>query len=372
MIQDLFIIGATGNVGGTFINQILENGGVNPCNPGQFERIVGLASKTNFVFSPEGLSKQQIASFRAKNYQGTQRFINLGELVEDVDRNYRQNSSRLVFVDATNAIQPMTHFHLEVLGRTHYGIATANKNPTALSHYAVFKQLTEDPTMYGYRCSVMAGAGAVDFLRDSLYLGDRLHKIEGCFSGTLNYIPWRMEEIKFSEALAEARGRYTEPDPREDLNGLDVARKVIVLARTAGYNVGLEDIKMDPFIPKEYFVAGESIEDFMERAKGELDEMFAERIVKARERGMVLRYPAVMEVDSGTPKVELSLKEVPKDSDLGRLKGTLNQIEIYSTRYKEYPILIKAPGAGVDITASNIGWDLLYLPGGIRHPSSVR
>lgn len=323
---------------------------------------------------PEGVPKLQVRNFLARNYGGAQRYSNLGELVDDVRRRHRGNSSKLIFVDATAVDVPMTHLHLEVNGNTPYSIATANKNPVALSHYAVFQQLTEDPTRYGYRCSVMAGADVIDFLRNRRYIGDALRVVEGCLSGTLGYICSELETgRKFSDILREAKEvqKYTEPDPRDDLNGLDVARKIIVLARTAGYDVGLEDVKREPFIPDNYFVAGESIESFMERIK-ELDPVFEAKVAEAREQGMVLRYMARMEVTAGSQKVEVSLREVPKDSDLGNLKGTLNQTLIFTNVYSRSPYGIKAAGAGLDVTAANIATDLLYLPGGKRSPILAR
>jgi len=377
MIQDLFIVGATGNVGGELIKQIEEKGNAFSSNLTP-QRIVGIASSQNFLFIPQGLSTQQIQSFIDGDSQKAPRYTDLEELVDEANRRYRENGSRLVVVDVTSHKDPMnnplTHLHLHLIGKTHYGVATANKDPVALSHIAVFQQLTLDPTRYEYSCSVMAGAEAVSRLRDSRFTMDILQSMEGCFSGTLGYIASELEKgKKFSEALNEAMQLgYTESDPRADLSGLDVARKVIVLGRTAGYKVGIEDVKLEPFIPKEYIMEGESIEDFLKRVH-ELDEYFERKMKYAQEHGMTLRYVARMDIENGKPKVEVSLREVPLESQLGSLKGRLNQIIIVSKRYpQENPYSIRAPGAGLEITAGNIRRDLLYLPGGMFHQSATR
>ena len=370
MIQDIVVMGATGKVGKTLINQILGADGV-PLNRKSPVRIVGLSSSTNFLFSPDGISKQQTRGFISKNYDNTPALADLGEIVDEAKK-YRQNSSRLVFVDVTALNEPMTSLHLRINGMG-YGLGTANKNPIALSHPAVFQQLTEDPSLYGYRCSVMAGADAVPFLRDARYRGVKLNSIEGCFSGTLGYICSELEKgRKFSEILKEAKQQgYTEPDPRDDLNGLDVARKMIVLARTVGYNVEIGDIALEPFIPSSYFVRGESIEAFLDKSQ-ELDGKFEQMVKEAAEEGKVLRYSGREKVSNGTLSIRVSLQKVPKDGDLGGLNGTANQIAVFNEIYPQSPYLIRAPGAGLTITASNVARDLLYLPGGMLHQNSVK
>ncbi|MCH8329313.1 MAG: bifunctional aspartate kinase/homoserine dehydrogenase I, partial [Nanoarchaeota archaeon] len=146
----------------------------------------------------------------------------------------------------------------------------------------------------------------------------------------------------------------------DDLNGLDVARKLIVLARTAGYDIGMKNFQVEPFIPQEYF-SDESISDFLGRST-ELDKYFEEKIAIARKNGESLRYVARMDVIKEVPKIEVSLKEVPKESELGILKGRTNKIVIISETYpKDSPYIITAPGAGLPVTARNVRRDLLHL-----------
>jgi len=198
MIQDIYIIGATGKVGSTLINQIIEKGDLDREFHANPTRIVGLASSTHTIYSPEGLSQEQIHNFVNKNYNNAQEYNNLSKLLEIVKQNIRNEKNPLVFVDVTAVNEPMTEFHLKVMEETPYDIVTANKNPIALSNYAVFQKLTKDIRRYGYRCSVMAGAEAVTFLQDLTDLKDRVLIIKGCFSGTLGYITSELETGRYN------------------------------------------------------------------------------------------------------------------------------------------------------------------------------
>ena len=360
MIQDLFIIGATGKVGKTLIDQIVRKEDTNSQVHRNPTRIVGLASSRNFIFSPHGISPEVSYSFANKQCSEMREYNTLDELLEAVNNSHRNEESTLVFVDVTSVNEPITQFHLRVIRSKPYGIVTANKNPIALSGYDTFQELTRNPRRYGYRCSVMAGAEAVTFLQDLSDLSDNLQLIEGCFSGTLGYITSELEKSrKFSDILREANKRgYTEPHPRDDLNGLDVARKLVVLARTAGYPISVSDVKVSPFIPPEYFLENNP-ESFL-NAVARLDDKFSEKVARARSDGLTLRYVARMDIKDTNPTVEVSLKEVPKQSPLGVLEGTMNKIVIVSETYPN-GYSVEAPGAGLDVTARNIRRDLLYL-----------
>lgn len=361
MIQDVFIIGATGKVGRTLVKQIIEKGDTDATLHPNPTRIVGLASSTDFVFSTGGLSPEYIRDFPSKVTGGI-KYNDLRQILEEVRGKYVGNVSSLVFIDVTTLNEPMRQFHLDVMENTPYYLVTANKNPIALSDYHTFLRLAKDPRKYGYRCSVMAGAESITFLQDLRDLNERLHLIEGCFSGTNGYIATELEKgRKFSDILKQAKEEgYTEPDPRDDLSGMDVARKLIVLARTAGYSIGIKDVVLKPFIPKECF-KDEGIEDFLERTV-ELDAYFREMVAAAHQRGMCLRYVGRVEVIDGNFAVNVSLEETPMRSPLGRLEGTLNKFVVVTDVYPaERPYSVEAPGAGLDITASNIRRDLLHL-----------
>ncbi|MAE42974.1 hypothetical protein CMO93_04330 [Candidatus Woesearchaeota archaeon] len=362
MIQDVFIVGATGNIGRTLVKQILVSGDTNPdihVNP---TRIVGVASSANFIYQPRGISHEQAYSFADGQYSQSQAYNGLGHLLSVARAGHKPENSSLVFVDVTALNKPMTDFHLATIQSSPFGIVTANKNPAALSDYGIFQELTKDPNRYDYRCSVMAGAEAVSMLRDLKDINDAPKTIQGCFSGTLGYITSELEKgRKFSEIVKDAKDKgYTEPDPRDDLNGLDVARKLLVLARTAGYEVGIDDIDISPFIPQDYFNGGD-VGSFLGSIK-QLDAEFKAKMEQAAERGMTFRYVANLDATKEVPKLEVSLKEVPLQSPLGNLKGTSNKIVIISNSYpEENPYSVEAPGAGLRVTAQNIRRDLLYL-----------
>ncbi|MBI4738361.1 hypothetical protein HY772_02155 [Candidatus Woesearchaeota archaeon] len=359
MFQDVYIIGATGRVGSTLVRQIIEKGDISARLHTNPTRIVGLASRERTVYVPEGVSAEQAYAFTNKDYTDTQTYRDLLELLELVNST-RHDGGALVFVDVTAVGEQMTGFHLAVIERTPHGIVTANKNPLTLCDYSLFQQLSRYPRRYGYRCSVMAGAEAVPFLQDLRDLNDRLFTIEGCLSGTIGYITSELEKSKpFSMILQQAHASgYTEPHPRDDLSGLDVARKLCILARTAGYPINIEDIKLEPFVPREFLLEND-VERFLQAANL-LDEDFKGRMSRAQKHGKTLRYVARMNNRGNCPDLTVSLQEVPQDSSLGNLEGTKNKSVIASEAYMD-GYSIESIGAGLQVTARNIRRDLLGL-----------
>ncbi len=363
MIQDVFILGATGNVGSELIKQIYEKGDTDSSIHHNPTRVVGLASSRNFLFSPNGFSYDVSRSFANKELRSSG-YKSLDEILGVVKGCYNGNGKHLVFVDVTAVKDEMKDFHLNVMENTNHGLVTANKNPLALYDRDVFNKLASRIHRYGYSCSVMAGAGAVQFLQDARDLRDKPVLIEGCFSGTLGYLCSGLEEGQtLYDVVCDAKEKgYTEPHPRDDLNGLDVARKLLILARTAGYDVDLCDIQVHPFIPED-FLHIDNVEEFLKSLhslNGDYNKMFLD----ARERGNVLKYVASMKKKNNcmVPSLEVALKEVPKDSSLGSLVGTANKIAIVNEAYPENnPFIIEAPGAGLAVTAQNVRRNLLQL-----------
>lgn len=368
MIQDVYILGATGNVGQELVKQIFGKGDTDSTGRVSTTRVVGLASSTHTLYLPQGISHEQASAFAKKDYSGAQTYGCLGELLETARYGLRGEESTLVFVDATALNEPMTRFHLQVIEQTPYGIVTANKNPITLSDYRTFQILTSDVRRYGYRCSVMAGADAVPFVRDAKDLNDNIHSIEGCLSGTNTFILSELENTEedrvtpktLSSIVRRAREEgYTEPHPRDDLNGLDVARKLIVIARSAGLPIGIEDVSIKALIPEDY-LHEDDVDGFLSRLT-ELDGTYRRKMADAKAHGLTLRYVARIDMHGESPLMEVSLQEVPKNSSLGSLEGTLNAIVIVTESYpKGYPIG-PAPGAGLEVTARNIRRDLLDL-----------
>ncbi|HEX7341529.1 MAG TPA: homoserine dehydrogenase [Rhodanobacteraceae bacterium] len=210
-------------------------------------------------------------------------------------------------------------------------------------------------TRYGDAATVGAGLPIIDTIRRLRACGDALLTLEGVFSGSLGWLFSSYDgSVPFSQLLRRARELgYSEPDPRMDLSGQDVARKLLILARTAGFALGSDEVVVENLVP-------EALRDlepaaFLEQAEV-LDEPFAARLAQARERGGVLRYLARLD-QRGHARVGLSI--VPPGHPAAGLTGTDNQFAITTTRYHAQPLVIQGPGAGADITAQALLGDIL-------------
>jgi homoserine dehydrogenase len=240
------------------------------------------------------------------------------------------------------------------------GVALANKKPLTQST-EVYKEIVSNPRAR-WEATVGAGLPVICTTKRLLEGGDTIVQVQGQLSGTLGYILSRLDDPKagtFSDAVKEAeRLGYTEPDPRDDLGGVDVARKALILAR---YGLGmpqlqLSDITIEPLFPTEF--ASLPLDEFRRRLP-ELDKDWSSRIEKAKEKGKVLRYTGTVSA-SGKPRV--GLVEVDKSSPLGGLKGTLNLVSFTTKFYTEgRNLVVSGPGAGIDVTASGVAADAYEL-----------
>ncbi len=242
----------------------------------------------------------------------------------------------------------------------------------SLESQKVFDEVTGTHWVYDYNTAVMAGAGVVDFIERSKDIHDNVISIEGCFSWTLGYITSELEkwEKSFSEIVAEAkRLGYTEPNPWDDLNGLDVARKLLILTRTAGYKVEMGDFEPEGFIDAKY--GEEAPEDFLKAIEAE-NEPMAARYKEALARGNTLKYVATMRLENGEPIMKVGLQEVSKNSPIGWLQGTNNIAKIETKRYawtRAWTLI--APWAGLDTTALSIRASIArMLPNGLPRSHS--
>ncbi len=234
------------------------------------------------------------------------------------------------------------------------GLVLANKIPLARP-WAKAKPFFEHPHLR-YEATVGAGLPVIATLHYLLDTGDQVTAIEGCLSGTLGYLCTELERgVPYSAAVSQARSLgYTEPDPREDLNGRDVARKMLILARTAGWPLEMADLTVEPLYPER--LVSVSTEEFM-AATPTLDEQYTARIGEAQARGQTLRYIARVGPDGG----EVGLVAVPHDSPLGVLRGPANYIALHTRRYAEIPLVLSGPGAGPEVTATGVLGDVINL-----------
>jgi aspartokinase/homoserine dehydrogenase 1 len=238
-------------------------------------------------------------------------------------------------------------------------VVAANKiaASSAYDNYLHLKNMTHKKGVkFLFETNVGAGLPIINTINSLMATGDKIIKIEAVLSGTLNYIFNTISpEIPLSKAIMMAKeAGYSEPDPRIDLCGKDVARKIVILAREAGYKVEQDDVERNLFIPNEFFKG--SVDDFFKNVEG-MDAEFEEMRKKTAEKNEHLRFVARM--DEG--KVSLGLEAVDQNHPFYTLAGSNNVILITTERYNEYPMVIKGYGAGAEVTAAGIFSDIISI-----------
>jgi aspartokinase/homoserine dehydrogenase 1 len=210
---------------------------------------------------------------------------------------------------------------------------------------------------FRYEATVGAGLPVVQTLRDLIDTGDELTAVAGIFSGTLAWLFNKYDgSVAFSELIREAHKLgYTEPDPRDDLSGIDVARKLVILAREAGRELSLEDVSVENLVPAALLGAGR--DEFMARL-GELDAPIAKRYADAKAKDCVLRYVAQLDKEG---KASVGLVELPRSHTFANLQLTDNVVQFSTKRYNSNPMVIQGPGAGPEVTAAGVFADLLRV-----------
>ncbi len=255
-----------------------------------------------------------------------------------------------VVVDVTASEETIPALLLAI--RRGYGVVLANKKPLT-GDMEVYRELKSGQFLR-YEATVGSGLPVIATLQRLLRSGDRVCRIEGALSGTLGYLmSCLQDDVPFSEAVRMAyKLGYTEPDPRDDLGGVDVARKALILARDMGYDLNLEDIALDPLYPTG--IDGISITRFLE-AISALDGKFSRMVKEASLDEKALRY--VASVTEG--EIRVGLESVPRSSPLGLLRGSDNLVAYYTSHYDKMPLVIQGRGAGTDATAAGVLADLM-------------
>ncbi|MBT7608486.1 MAG: bifunctional aspartate kinase/homoserine dehydrogenase I [Bacteriovoracaceae bacterium] len=212
---------------------------------------------------------------------------------------------------------------------------------------------------YFYETTVGAGLPIISTLKDLLKTGDKILKIEGVFSGTLSYIFNEYKSgMKFSDVVFKAKEKgYTEPDPRDDLSGMDVARKAIILGRESGLSVDVKDVPIKSLVPD--ILAGENVDviEYLNKLP-DYDEEMTALLEKALANDSVLRFVGTVDMERG---ISVGLGEFKKDHAFAQLNGSENIVQFTTKRYKDFPLIIRGPGAGAEVTAAGVFSDLLRL-----------
>ncbi len=310
-------------------------------------RVVGICNSKKMVLNDEGLD---LLKWQEELNEGTP--MNLAEFISFIEEKNLRNS---VFVDVTSS-EPITEYY-ETLLRKSVAVVACNKIASSSSYenFDLLKHLAREyNTSYLFETNVGAGLPIIGTLDDLLRSGDKVNRIEAVLSGTLNFVFNNYNgTIPFARIVKRAQEEgYAEPDPRVDLSGADVMRKILILAREAGYRMEMEDIKSNLFLP-EACMQGDVANFYREMERHEPH--FLSLYREAEEKGCILKF--VASLDCG--KAWVGLQHVGKDHNLFHLYGKDNVVLFYTNRYADQPLVIKGAGAGADVTASGIFADII-------------
>lgn len=342
----LYICG-TGNVGSKLIQQIYSQNDYLKENFLINLRIAGMSNSRHMLFSDQGISKDSYANWEQYGEKASAR--------EFADEIIRRNLRNSVFVDVT-ASADIPEVYESLLKRS-VNLVACNKI-AASSDFKKYKTLKNTARNHScnfyFETNVGAGLPVIGTINDLIKSGDRIQSIKAVLSGTLNFVFNEYDGSRtFSEVVAQAQKEgYTEPDPRLDLSGKDVARKILILAREAGYPLQFEEIENISFLPEECMQG--SVENFYEKLT-EYEDHFKNLLIKAKNEGKILKY--VAEFEDGKAKV--GLQHIAPDSDLFHLYGKDNIVIFKTLRYSEQPLVVKGAGAGADVTASGVFADII-------------
>ncbi len=347
-VLNIFICGI-GTVGGKLIEQIRDQQEVLKKENRLNLNVVGIASSSKAIFSRDGIDlynyKTELAASKPSNSQ---------KLLEGI---LKMNIFNSVFVDCT-ASQEVAGLY-EPLLEHNVSVVACNKI-AASSDYENYIRLKNIALTHGvkfrFETNVGAGLPIIGTINDLVHSGDRILKIEAVLSGTLNFIFNELSaDVPFSETVRRAREQgYAEPDPRIDLSGMDVIRKLVILAREAGYHVEPEDVEKHLFVPDEYFEG--DVETFWRRLP-ELDEDFEKRRQTLEKENKHWRFVACL--DGG--KTCVSLQAVDMHHPFYDLEGSNNIVMLTTERYREYPMLIQGYGAGASVTAAGVFANIMSI-----------
>ena len=347
-VLNLFICGV-GTVGNKLIEQIQSQYEELKLNRRLKLNVVGIASSTHAIFNRDGIDLDNFHELLQHSDES-----NTAHLRDEV---IGMNIFNSVFVDCT-ASKEVAALYQEFLEHN-ISVIAANKI-AASSDYGSYVRLKKTALARGvkfrFETNVGAGLPIIGTINDLCNSGDRILKIEAVLSGTLNFIFNEISaDVPFSETVRRAKEQgYSEPDPRIDLSGTDVVRKLVILTREAGYKVEIDDVEKHLFIPEALFNG--TLDDFWKNLP-QLDDSFEQRRKQLEAEGKRWRFVAKM--DMGHTSV--SLQEVEKGHPFYNLEGSNNIVMLTTERYKEYPMLIQGYGAGAGVTAAGVFADIMSI-----------
>jgi aspartokinase/homoserine dehydrogenase 1 len=346
----VFCLG-TGNIGKTLFQQLVNQMPFLADNNDLQVKVMGISNTRKMLLNPNGIDLNNWE--QELNEQDTP-----ASLPEFIKKMRAMNLPNCVFVDNTASQNPVD-FYLDIL-QSSISVVTCNKigNSAEYEQYAAFKQAART---YGvdffYETNVGAGLPIIRTLRDLMLSGDKISSIEAILSGTISYIFNNYKEgVLFHQIVKEAQDKgYTEPDPRDDLNGKDFMRKMLILARDAGYPLEEKDIELQNMLPASC-MAADTVADFYQELEN--NTAYFENLKNtATADQKVLRYIGKME----DGKVSINLQMVDENHPFFTLSGSDNIISFTTNRYKDRPLVVKGPGAGAEVTAAGVFADIINV-----------
>ena len=347
-VLNIFICGI-GTVGGMLLEQIRTQQQFLMQSRRLKLNVVGISDVDNFVLDRDGIDLDNYEKILRAGYPANTEHMR--------DEIVKMNIFNSVFVDCTASRQIAMLY--QTFLEHNISVVAANKIAASSDYdsYLKLKQTARDRGVwFRYETNVGAGLPIIGTINDLCNSGDKILKIEAILSGTLNFIFNEIAaDVPFSETVRRAKEqRYSEPDPRIDLSGTDVIRKLVILTREAGYKVEQEDVEKHLFVPNDFFEG--SIEEFWKRLP-ELDADFEARRKVLESENKRWRFVATME----NGKTNVALKEVPYGHPFYGLEGSNNIVLLTTERYKEYPMLIQGYGAGAAVTAAGVFANIMSI-----------